>query len=206
MVSAHPDDEVLAIGAWLSSQRDRDLTFVTVTDGEASHPDSPTMTADDLRSARPAELTDALHLLGIESPVIHRLGISDGEISSERETLLLALRPFVAAAGLVLGPYRHDGHPDHDAVGSALAELCGRHTTLWEFPIWTWAWTVPGTHPATGSMRCLPGSDDDRVSKRRAVAAFTTQVRPLSDDPADRAVVDGPLLEHAEHAPEVVLA
>ena len=34
VISAHPDDEVLAVGGWLSEQTHREVVFVTATDGE----------------------------------------------------------------------------------------------------------------------------------------------------------------------------
>ena len=56
VLSAHPDDEVLAVGGWLSEQTGRDVVFVTATDGEASHPGSPTITPEELRARRPGSM------------------------------------------------------------------------------------------------------------------------------------------------------
>lgn len=207
VMSAHPDDEVLAVGGWIASQADRDMAFVTVTDGEASHPESPTMTPRELGQRRPRELVAALGLLGVHEPDICRLGFPDGEVAKHRGELAAALEPFVRGADLVLAPFEADGHPDHDVLGEVAIELCGTHTTLWRFPIWTWVWTTPedGQHwlPRARRLECQAAS---RGRKRRAVRAFTTQVRALSADPRDAAVVTEGLLDHALLAPEVVLA
>jgi LmbE family N-acetylglucosaminyl deacetylase len=206
VLSAHPDDEVLAVGGWLAGQTRRDIVFVTATDGEASHPDSRTVSADDLRGRRPGELVAALELLGIRSPDVRRLRLPDGELMKSADALDEALSDLVDHADLVLAPFEADGHPDHDAVGAAAVRLCGDDTVLWRFPLWTWAWTEPEDQPWIPRLRRLDCTSAARVRKRRAVAAFETQVQPLSDDPADAPVVDGVLLRHALYAPEVVLA
>ncbi|MEJ7636163.1 PIG-L family deacetylase [Aeromicrobium sp.] len=205
VLSAHPDDEVLAVGSWLAAQRRRSLTFVTATDGEASHPRSPSHGRDDLRSLRAAELLEALRRLGIEKPVVHRLGLPDGGLQEHGVELRSALEPFVRAADLVLSPFRLDGHGDHDALGRAAAEACGDDVPLWQFPIWTWAWTTPHEADWLPHARTLWSPASSRERKHDAIDAFNTQVRPLSDHPADRAVVEGALLDHALHAPEVVI-
>ncbi len=205
VVSAHPDDEVLAVGAWLAGQRERDLVFVTVTDGEASHPDSRTCSPEDLRRLRSKELLVALGELGIRTPTVHRLGLPDGCVAENRTRLADALGPFIERATVVLAPYADDGHPDHDAVGRVAGELCGPDQTLWQMPIWTWAWTEPGSGPWLDRARSLPSDPVDRVRKWRAIDAFTTQVRPLSPALEDAPVVSGLLLDHAVAAPEVVI-
>lgn len=205
VLSAHPDDEVLAVGGWLATQAERPMTFVTVTDGEASHPGSPSLTPADLRARRPGELLRALTVLGFAQPDVRRLSLPDGGIRAAFPQLLEALRPLVQEADLVLAPFEADGHPDHDAVGAAAVELCGDHTQLWRFPIWTWAWTQPGAQDWLPHVRRLACSSTARVRKRQAIAAFETQVEPLSEHPADAAVVAGTLLDHASFAPEAVV-
>lgn len=205
VLSAHPDDEVLAIGGWLGGQTERPVTFVTVTDGEASHPGSPSLSTDDLRKRRPGELVRALGVLGFTDPDVRRLGLPDGGVTEAYPALVEQLRPLVAEADLVLAPFESDGHPDHDAVGAAAVELCGDDTGLWRFPIWTWAWTEPGEQVWLPRVRRLDCSSAARVRKRQAIAAFKTQVESLSGHPADAAVVTGVLLNHASYAPEAVV-
>jgi LmbE family N-acetylglucosaminyl deacetylase len=205
VLSAHPDDEVLSVGGWLAGQTARPITFVTVTDGEASHPGSPSLSPDELRALRPAELIRALGILGYANPDIRRLGLPDGGVSTAAPELRNALRSLIDDADLVLAPFESDGHPDHDAVGAAAVELCGDHTALWRFPIWTWAWTQPGEQEWLPNVRRLACSSTARVRKRQAIAAFTTQVDALSAHPADAAVVAGALLNHASFAPEAVV-
>ncbi len=204
VLSAHPDDEVLAIGGWLAGQTERDVTFVTTTDGEHSHPNS-SITPEELRNRRPRELVTALDRLGFQNPEIHRLGFPDGGLDNETGELMSALADFVEKADLVLAPFEHDGHRDHDTLGAVAVELCANRRRLWRFPIWTWAWTQPGQQEWLEYVRRLKCTARGRVLKRLAIAAFETQIRPISDDPADSPVIEPALLQHAFYAPEVVI-
>src|SRR5437763_13491187 len=67
VVAPHPDDETLALGGFLQiAARTADaVMLLAVTDGEASHPRSTTMTRDALRARRVAERGTALERLGL---------------------------------------------------------------------------------------------------------------------------------------------
>lgn len=203
IVSAHPDDEVLAMGAWLSQQAGRDLVFVTATDGEASHPGDPHLTPEVLLERRPLELTEALHRLGIEHPMVERLGLPDGGLAASTSALLSGLAPWVERADLVVTPFELDGHPDHDAVGAACRTLCTTQV-LWRYPVWTWEWVAPGGQEWLADLRRLDVTDEARRLKSYALEAFVTQVEPAA--PGAEPVVTPLLLEHARTAPEVVVA
>lgn len=205
VLSAHPDDEVLALGGWLAGQTGRDLTFVTATDGEASHPQSPTITPDELRTRRPVELVEALKRLGLTAPRIHRLGLPDGDLSSDPAALRASLAPLMSGASLVLAPFAHDGHPDHDALGAAALDLSSPPTVVWQYPVWAWSWTTPNHQAWSGRIRRLACSATHRDRKRNAIEAFETQVRALSGSPHDQQIVEENLLTHAQFAPEAVL-
>lgn len=204
VLSAHPDDEVLGIGAWLTGLADRDVVFVTATDGEASHPGSPTVTPDQLRHRRPPELLAALGRLGFDRPRVVRLGLPDGRLTAHRAALDTALADVVAGCGLVLAPFEYDGHPDHEAVGTSALAVAGA-VPVWRFPIWTRAWTRPGHQPWLDRTHRLPAVAGAWALKERAVREFVTQVRPLGDDPADAAVVGEDLMSEALQGPEVVV-
>jgi LmbE family N-acetylglucosaminyl deacetylase len=205
VLSAHPDDEVLSVGGWLAGQTGRDVVFVTATDGEASHPGSPSIGPDELRARRPGELLEALRRLGFEAPDVRRLGLPDGGLDDDRHELRRLVEPVVRDAHLVLAPFVHDGHPDHEALGQAVLDVVPASAVVWQMPIWTWAWTEPDDQPWKASVRRLECTSTGRFRKRRAMAAFETQVKPLSDHPADLAVVDEALARHAAYAPEAVI-
>lgn len=206
VVSAHPDDEVIALGGWLTTQVGRDLTFVVATDGEASHPGSPTTSPEQLRRLRRVELADALAVLGHRRPVVHHLALRDADLPADEPALVAALRPLLADAALVLTPFEEDGHADHDAVGRVVRGTAPASAAVWRYPVWRWAWTAPGDDTAwLDDAVALPSSGAARDLKAAALAQFRTQVEPLSPDPADQAVVTPALLAHALTAPEVVL-
>ncbi len=56
------------------------IHVIAVTDGEASHPDSPTVTADALAARRAQETRQALAALGVEGAVVERLRLPDGGV------------------------------------------------------------------------------------------------------------------------------
>lgn len=206
VLSAHPDDEVLGVGAWLSGQVGRELHLVVATDGEQSHPGSPTHSPDALRVVRRRELAEALRRLGHRSPRTTHLGLRDAALPDDRAELRSVLRPLLAGADLVVAPYEHDGHADHDVLGEVAAELAPPDAVLWRYPVWRWTRETPDGRAAwLEGAALLPSGDDGARRKEQALRAFRSQLEPLSAHPADRLVVTPDLLAHALHAPEVVL-
>lgn len=197
VVAAHPDDEVLgAHGAMrAAASRGASVTVVVATDGEASHPGSPTLEPASLAAVRRAEQEAALAGLGAH---IVPLGLPDGGLAARRLELVRALAPLVAALphdGLVLAPWARDGHPDHEAVGdvaAALSREAGR-ACAW-MPIWAWLWGAPDTLEGM-PLRRVALDADARSAKAAAIAAHRSQVAPLSPHPADRAVLTPSMLE-----------
>jgi LmbE family N-acetylglucosaminyl deacetylase len=168
LVAPHPDDEVLGAGGILAllAARGCAIHVVAVTDGEASHPGR----AEELRRVRAAERDDALPQLGLGEATVARLHLPDGGVRADR--VREALRPLLVATDLVLAPWEHDGHPDHDACGAAVAGLPGRH---WSYLVWAWHWAGVQDVPWGRSWR-VPLPADTAAAKRRAVDAFPSQL------------------------------
>lgn len=212
VVTPHPDDAVLAVGGLLHllARRHNVMTLLAVTDGEASHPRSPTHSAEDLRARRIAETRTAFAVLDVPLVGHRRLHLPDGAVADHTGTVGQAVTAQVAAAGaaLVLAPWWRDGHPDHDATGRAvrrsLAALPG--VVAWYFPVWAWHWADPGdlTRAWPGAHRVdLPPSVQQ--VKSRAVAAHRSQLGPLSDAPGDEAIVPAAIRARFERPWETVL-
>lgn len=207
VLSAHPDDEVLGVGAWLAQQVGRPLHLVVATDGERSHPGSPTVTPERLRTVRRRELATALALLGHREPRTTHLGLRDADLPADRAPLVRMVRPLLGDAALVLAPFEDDGHGDHDVLGAVVREVAPASATVWRYPVWRWTRTAPDVDAAwLSGAAVLPSSAAATARKTAALRAFASQLEPWSDHPADQPVVTEALLQHALTAPEVVLA
>ncbi|SDU71283.1 PIG-L deacetylase family protein [Gordonia westfalica] len=197
VLSAHPDDEVLGVGALISSAARRGIEVVTVclSDGAASHPGSPTLTPEQLAALRRTELDTATSLLGLRPS--RWCGLADGTLAEHEEeievivTEVLAENP-TASTGL-MAVWAHDGHPDHEAVGRCAQRVGDRlGVPLWMYPIWMWHWASPDDPDIPWQRAQTFDLDDEALDRKRAaVDAFVTQISPLSEAPED-AVVLGP--------------
>ena len=155
VLAPHPDDEVIGAAGlmgWFASLG-RPIEILAVTDGERSHARSERITPDDLRRRRALERTAAIEVLGL-TPEVSRLGLPDGQVAAFQDALTVAIADRAGPTTTVIAPWRHDGHPDHDAVGRAAwtaAECTG--ATLWEIPIWA---KVARHRPARSPVSAQP--------------------------------------------------
>jgi LmbE family N-acetylglucosaminyl deacetylase len=124
LVFAHPDDEVVALGARIG--RFRSALFVHVTDGAPrNEQDSQAhgfATLEEYRESREEELRRALLMAGLQNVSRERLEVPDQEASLHLAQLtdrilhiLLEQKPEV----VFTHPYE-GGHPDHDACAFAV--------------------------------------------------------------------------------------
>lgn len=195
-VAPHPDDEALGCGAvlWHLGRLGRTIHVAFVTDGGASHPNSPTWPRTRLAAAREAEGAEALAALGLGEAGRTFMRLRDADMPAEGTPDHIAA---LEAAGtvvrdvrpdLVLLPWRRDPHRDHRDAWSlfrrALDEAGLQPPTL-EYAIWLDEIGAPGDHPKQGEMeRVSFAVGEAQAPKRRAVAAHRTQTEPLiHDDP-----------------------
>lgn len=206
VVAAHPDDETLGVGGLLAGLSTAVAVDVVVaTDGNASHPDSPTHTPDDLARIRRREAEHALALLAPHAR-LHLLGLPDGGLTGEQDELTAALVRLVRSGeSVLLAPYRDDGHPDHEAAARAAAAAAWRtDAALLEYPVWLWHWQGPDALPWAAARRVDLGPEA-RERKTRAVAAHHSQVTPLSDEPGDEVLLPANVLAHFARPWETLL-
>jgi LmbE family N-acetylglucosaminyl deacetylase len=190
MVAPHPDDEILALGATLSALHDagRAVRIVAVTDGDASHPGSDAWPPERLRTVRPAETAEALRRLGLDPNAVARLGLPDGGVAGREQDLADRLAPLLRPGDVVCVPWRHDGHPDHEACArAALQATRAAGVRCIEFPVWARV----EAHPAHAGLRRAPlrrirVPADLQAAKAHAVEAFRSQ---LDDDGGTAAVL-----------------
>ncbi len=200
VVSAHPDDESLGAAglmarvAWLGVP----IRVIVASNGEASHPHSPTVTPAELSARRTRELVAALAEIAPEASVDF-LDLPDSALADHEGDLddrLAELR--ISASTLVLAPWRHDGHADHEAVGRAAARLAHRAgAALLEYPVWMWHWAHPDSPEVPwAQFATLALHPEERTAKSAAIAAHESQVTPLSDRTGDEAVLTDSFHEH----------
>lgn len=206
VVAAHPDDETLGAGALVAEAHARgvEVRVVVLTDGEASHPDSPTHTPAELAGLRREEVRAAVDVLAPGStPWL--LGLPDGAVAAHEDEVVAALVGLVGDGRdtVVVAPWRGDQHPDHEAAGRAAAAAAVRTgARLLEYPVWFWHWGRPDLAPWS-DLRAVRPSPVAREAKARAMAAHRSQVAPLSAAPGDEALLSPGFLAHFTGAEEL---
>ena len=208
VVAAHPDDESLGAGGLLATAHERaiEIDLVLLTAGELSHPRSPTHSRERLAQRR---LGEAKTALGAVAPhaALTRLALGDGSVAESEPDVAARLVDLIGdgAGTLVAAPWRHDGHPDHEAAGRAAATAARRtDAALVEYPVWWWHWGTPADAPWS-SIRRLELTDRARSRKHQAIAAHTSQVLPLSDQTGDELMLHPEFLAHFHGSVEVYL-
>lgn len=198
LVFAHPDDEVVALGARLG--RFRLARFVHVTDGAPKNErDSRAhgfTRLDDYRRAREAELSRALARAGLQDVDREQLEIPDQEASLQLLWLARRLEGLMEQIPEVVFTHPYEGgHPDHDAcafaVHQAVALVCARgfaapailegafyHATAEG----SQAGTFPDDSGETEQVE-YPLSIEEQQRKRALLDCFATQRQTLSGFP-----------------------
>ncbi len=192
ILAPHPDDESLGCGGLIAEACAQRLIphILVVTDGTGSHPGSRTYPAPRLRALREIEARAAVAALGLASDRVGFLGLRDTAVPRGGEVFAAAIAAVVDAlqereCGVLLGPWQHDPHGDHEATHAIAASAASRAGVLHlAYPVW--GWTLPpdaaldGPEPAGYRLdiaRHLP-------AKRCAIAAHASQHgRVITDDP-----------------------
>lgn len=209
VAGAHPDDETLGAGGLvhLAGRSGWEVLVVSATAGEGSHPGSPTHDPALLAARRRGELACAATLLARDAAVVC-LERPDGSLAEDEEALAAELVEAIGDAGertLLAAPWRHDGHPDHEAVGRAAAVAARRTDALLvEYPVWAWHWGTEQDLP-WADARVVRLDEVALAAKGAAVAAHVSQVAPLSNLPGDGVLLGPALLEHFERDVEVLI-
>lgn len=206
VVAAHPDDESLGAGGLLATAHEHalEIDLVLLTAGELSHPRSPTHSREVLGQRRLDEAKDALRAVAPHA-ALTRMALGDGSVSDAEADVAARLVDLIGdgAGTLVAAPWRHDGHPDHEAAGRAAATAARRTgSALVEYPVWWWHWGTPAAAP-WAQMRRLDLTAQARSRKWQAIAAHASQVLPLSEQPGDEVLLHPGFLAHFHGSVEV---
>jgi LmbE family N-acetylglucosaminyl deacetylase len=196
LVFAHPDDEIVALGARIA--RFAQAHMVHVTDGAPRNEHDSRAhgfaSFKEYRAARVSELNHALRIAGLENMSRECLNIPDQQASLRLLQLtcdLLRRIEMHQPEVLFTHPYE-GGHPDHDACAFAVhqaAQIHGRRTThtpvIMECTLYhsgpngisTGAF-LPQTPSLYEVVHAL--SPEEQARKQARVACFTTQRDTLS--------------------------
>lgn len=211
VVSAHPDDETLGAAGLIARLHARGVPVdvLVASDGEASHPHSPTTGAAAIGRRRRAEMVSATAHLATRATITW-LGRPDGRLADDEAGMAASIRRFLdddPAGTLVAAPWRADAHPDHEAVGRAVARANdGFGATVVEFPVWAWLWATPDDpRLRPDRLRVLRLDEREWHSKQRAIAEHRSQIAPLGHDPEDRPVLTPAFLDHFRRRYETFL-
>ena len=149
VIAPHPDDEAFGCGGLIAGKRldGHPVHVIFLTDGSASHPKHPTLTPTVLVNLRQQEARESLSKLGVDSTMIHFLGVRDGtlaqlsapesaNITEQLNQFLLTIKP-----DEVFLPCRNDGSSEHEAAFLLLQSAVNKTTPqprILEYPVWSW--------------------------------------------------------------------
>ncbi len=207
VLAAHPDDETLGAGGLLAAcaRRDVAVTVVVATDGERSHPQSPTTTAAQLAARRRLEVQAAVAAL-VPGSAVRFLGLPDGQLDRHGAALQAQVEHLAAECTMIVSPWGGDRHPDHEAASLAAAEVAARlGLAHWQYPIWWWHWGDPSGDPDAGDgsvpeLARLDLEPEVHAAKARALACHESQHAALSDQAGDEAILPPNILAHFTRA------
>lgn len=212
IVAAHPDDESLGV-AGLAHAAARDgipLHVIIATNGERSHPDSPTHSPRRLARLRRREVESAIGIVS-DDATMRFLDIPDGGIGEAEDLVAGAVRTAVGAVAddparvLVIAPWTGDGHRDHRLVGAVAERVAAEQGAMYRgYPIWLWHWGSEDDAPWE-RMEAVTLDASAQDAKRRAIEAHESQIAALSDAAGDEAILHDAMREHFARPFEILI-
>ena len=176
VITAHPYEAVYGAGGLISymAMQGADVEVLAVTDGNCAASGAIHPAPLQRPSLRRGDILAAFRRLGVPELRRHRLQLESGTVGDAQLDLIAALSELVGHdcyPGLwCLAPWRHDGHPDHDAVGLAAEAVCQSYNLrLVRYLCTAWEWLQPEDLPWS-EVRQFTLSDEVRARKNAAVA------------------------------------
>ena len=189
LVSPHPDDETLGLGATAALLSGRGITVqvVAVTDGEIAYQGCGRETRARLAELRREELIAAAIRLGLPRPWF--LGIPDGEVADNESRAVYAIEEILEdcpAGTWCASTWRGDGQPDHEAAGRAAAIASDNTGAVFiEYPVRMWRWATPANRAVPRDRaRRVPVTELESAMKAVAVQCYASQLKPSHGPPA----------------------
>ena len=177
----HPDDEVLGCGGLLQqlAANGNTLVLLHVTNGTQSHPNSLIYPPKKLDVIRPQESLNALDVLDIAHQVTTiALELPDGDVFAHQEQFHQKLATIIQPDDILVTPFIHDGHPDHEATGQVVATFAKRRQlACYQVLIWAWHWAKPDDERIPWHYAHRVDLSVEQVQrKKQAIACFDSQI------------------------------
>ena len=202
VVAAHPDDEVIGVGATIASlaRGGARVRVLVATDGaprdQALRPTLRDRPREEAAAVRRAESRRAMSEAGLDpDAVLASLDVVDQEAALELAPLAHAVAEHLSGIDVVVTHPYEGGHPDHDAVAfavhaaralvdapPAVAEMTSYHAEHGKLATGRFLPCPPGACTAYREGRL---DDAARATKRRMLDAFASQrdvLAPFGDD------------------------
>ena len=177
----HPDDEVLGCGGLLQqlAANGNPIVLIHVTNGTQSHPNSHVYSQEKLNIIRPQESIKALEVLSVAHQVMTiALDLTDGNVFAQQDQFHQKLSTIIQPNDILITPFMHDGHPDHEATGLVVASFAKQHhLACYQVLIWAWHWAKPADSriPWHCAMR-VDLTTEQLQRKIEAIACFESQI------------------------------
>ena len=177
----HPDDEILGCGGLLQqlAANGNPIVLIHVTNGTQSHPNSQIYSPQQLDTIRPQESIQALQVLGVAHQVTTiALDLTDGNVFNEQAQFNEKLAAIIHPNDILVTPFIHDGHPDHEATGQVVAAFAKRQRLeCYQVLIWAWHWAQPADSRIPWHCALRVDLNAEQVQyKAQAITCFTSQI------------------------------
>lgn len=181
LFAPHPDDEILGCGGLLQQvvANGNEILLIYVTNGTQSHPNSQIYSQDKLNIIRPQESLEALKVLGIDHQVTTiSFDLTDGNVFAQQDEFHIKLADIIQPNDILVTPFIHDGHPDHEATGQVVASFAKQHTlACYQVLIWAWHWAKPADSRIPWSHAVRVNLNAKQLHRKTAaIACFKSQI------------------------------
>ena len=190
VLAPHPDDESLGCGGFIAEacRRGQPPLVLVLTDGAGSHPGSRAFPPERLIPLREAEAREAVAALGLPPERISFLGQPDTATPTSGPAFDMAVADIAARcrdASVLLAPWRHDPHCDHEAAHLMAAAVC-RRTSVRHVAYPVWGWMLPPGQDLDGPAPVGWRMDiaAQIPAKQRAIESHRSQYAGLITDDA----------------------
>jgi LmbE family N-acetylglucosaminyl deacetylase len=186
VLAPHPDDETLGCGATIMRKLAAGTPVQVVIAADGRHwYHSGKLSVDALNEIREEEARRACAILGLPCESIAFLRFEDRRLADHRGLLrdrlfdiLDTMKPEEIFVSSII-----DNHPDHRVLaelGRELAQVRRDHfPVLYEYPIWFWDPRIWRVRHLLELRPRIVRTEEFRVRKREAIAAYRSQVTNL---------------------------